>query len=86
MPHSPDHLETLLRETNKPREELLEQAVQTGLRQMWREQILARFIRGELTREQAVEKVGLDWVELAERQSRAMQEDLEWAMRAPEQP
>ena len=36
--------------------------------------------RRELSRDEAVELVGLDWVNLAERQHQAMIEDLEWAL------
>lgn len=75
-------LETLSRETNKPESEVISLAVQTGLRQMWREYCLGRYLRGELSRDEAVNSVGSDWVDLAERQHRAMQEDLAWAMQS----
>lgn len=74
------YLETLVRETHKPETEVVALAVQTGLRQLWRERTLARYLRGELTRDEAVDAVGIDWVELAERQHKAMLEDLAWAM------
>ena len=73
-------LETLLRETRKPEAELLTLAFQTGVRQLWRERILGHYLRGEITRDEAVETVGIDWVELAERQHEAMMEDLAWAL------
>jgi len=56
------------------------QAFQTGLRQLWRERILGQYLRGEITRDKAIEVAGIDWVELAERQHKAMMEDLAWAM------
>lgn len=55
-------------------------AFQAGLRQLWREHVLGRYLRGQLCREEAVKQAGIDWVELAERQHKAMQGDLEWAM------
>jgi hypothetical protein len=75
-----DYLEFLVLETEKSEDEVIARAIKSGLRQMWREQILADFINGEMTREAAVKAVGLDWVELAERQHAAMIEDLEWAL------
>ena len=69
-----------MRETHKPEAELMAQALQTGLRQLCRERILGRYLRGEITREKAIEGAGIDWVELAERQHQAMLEDLAWAM------
>ncbi len=70
----------LTRETHLEEKELIERAVEAGLRQMWRDTVLGQYLRGEISREQAVEEVGLDWVELAERQWRAAQEDLKWAL------
>ena len=74
------YLETLARETDKPEAEVMTMAFQTGLRQLWREYILGRYLREEISREEAVEAAGIDWVELAERQHEAMMEDLEWAL------
>jgi hypothetical protein len=75
------YFETLVDETQKPEAEVMTLAFQAGLRQLWRERTLGRYLRGEIDREQAVEAVGIDWVELAERQHRAMMEDLAWALR-----
>jgi hypothetical protein len=74
------YLETLARETDKPEAEVMTMAFQTGLRQLWREYNLGRYLREEISREKAVEAAGIDWVELAERQHEAMMEDLEWAL------
>lgn len=76
------YLETLVRETQKSETELIARAIPLGLRQMQREYILASYLKGELDREAAIEAVGIDWVELAERQQTAMREDLAWAMQA----
>jgi hypothetical protein len=74
------YLETLARETQKPEAELITLAFQTGLKQLWRERALGRYLRGEITRDEAVEAAGIDWVELAERQHQAVTEDLAWAL------
>ena len=74
------YLETLVRETRKPEAEVMALAFKTGLRQLWRERTLGRYLRGEITREETIEAVGIDWVELAERQHQAMMEDLAWAL------
>ena len=74
------YLETLVHETHKPAAEVMTLAFQTGLRQLWRERILGRYLRGEITRAEAIEAVGIDWVELAERQHKAMMEDMAWAL------
>jgi len=73
------YLETLMRELNKPEAEVMTLAFQAGLRQLWRERILGRYVRGEITRDEAINEAGIDWVELAERQKEAVLEDLAWA-------
>lgn len=80
MESSIAYLERLTRETHKPEAEVMTLAFQVGLRQLWREHVLGKLLRGELGREQAVELVGVDWVEIAERQHEAMREDLVWAL------
>lgn len=74
------YLEKLIRETDKAEAEVMTQAFQTGLRQLWREHVLGRYLRDEITRDEAIEAVGIDWVELAERQHETMMEDLAWAL------
>jgi hypothetical protein len=74
------YLETLTRETHKPEAEVMTMAINTGLRQLWRENILDRFLYGKISRDEAIQLVGIDWVELAERQRTGMMEDLNWAL------
>ena len=54
-------------------------AFEAGLRQLWRERVLGQYLRGEISREHAIESAGIDWVELAEQQYDAMSEDVAWA-------
>lgn len=74
------YLEKLTHASRKPEAEVLTMAFQVGLRQLWREHVLGQYLLRKLTRDQAIEAVGIDWVELAERQHEAMREDLEWAL------
>jgi hypothetical protein len=73
------YLARLARELKRPEAEIMTMAIEVGLRQLWRERTLGQYLRGEVPREQAIERVGIDWVELAEQQKAAMSEDLAWA-------
>ncbi len=73
-------LEQLVRDTGKPEAEVMAMAVEAGARQLWREHVLGQYLRGEISRQQAAETVGIDWVDMAERQCRAMKEDVEWGL------
>jgi hypothetical protein len=74
------YLDALTEQTDRSESEVLALAIRTGLRQLWREHVLGRYLRGEIDRAQAEQAVGLDWVELAERQRDAMLEDVAWAL------
>ncbi len=47
--------------TDKSEAELMTLVFRVGLRQVWREHVLGRYLRGDLSRDDAVEAVGLDW-------------------------
>jgi len=74
------HLETIARETHKTESEVMTLAIETGVRQLWREHILGRYLRVEISRDEAIKSVGIEWVELAERQRQAVMEDITWAL------
>ena len=73
-------LGTLARETQKSEEDVIGLALQAGLRQLWREHVLSRYLCEEISRDEAVAVVGQAWVELAESQHDALAEDLAWAL------
>lgn len=54
-------------------------ALDKGLRLLWREYQLGRYLRGQISRVEVVGMVGIDWVELAERQQQAALKDVAWA-------
>jgi hypothetical protein len=78
------YLQQLVQETHKSEAEVIALAVQAGLRQLWREQLLGRYLRGQVSRQAAIEEIGIDWVDLAERQQQAVLEDMEWALTPPD--
>jgi hypothetical protein len=80
MNETTGYLDQLIRATDKSEAELMALVFRVGLRQVWREHVLGRYLRGDLSRDDAVEAVGLDWVELAERQHEAAMEDIAWAL------
>ncbi len=77
---TPQYLEALLEATGMAEAELMALVFRTGLRQLWREYVLSRYLRGEIGRDDAIDGAGLAWVELVERQREAALADLEWAL------
>jgi hypothetical protein len=74
------YLNTLARETGKSETTLMTLALEVGLRHLWRERILTCYLCGDLSRREAIEAVGIDWVELADRRQEAMIADLKWGI------
>lgn len=58
---------------------VIEQALERGLDDLWEDVVIARYLDGELAREEAVAKVGLEAVERADAASDAVDADIEWA-------
>jgi hypothetical protein len=75
------YLKTLKDELHKSETEVLALVFETGVRDLWRERALARYLRGQIHRDEAIAAAGIDWVELAERQHAAIQADLAWALK-----
>lgn len=73
-------LETLIRDTKKSEKEVMAAVFETGVRQLCRERVLGQYLNGKITRDNAIESAGIDWVELAERQHTAVMEDITWAL------
>lgn len=76
------YLKTLKEELHKSEAEIVALALETGLRDLMRERVLAKYLRGQVGRDEAIAAAGIDWVEMAERQRDAMQADLAWALKA----
>jgi hypothetical protein len=74
-------LHEIAAETGEPESHALARVIDAGVRALQRERVLARFVRDEISRDEAVAVVGLDWVLMTERQRQAIEEDVAWASR-----
>jgi hypothetical protein len=74
-------LQQLAEEMEVSEEEVIAEAVRSGIQQLRRERALAAYVRGELSRDQAIDRVGVDWVEMADRQREAVEAEVAWALK-----
>jgi hypothetical protein len=74
-------LHQIASETGESEAHALARVIDAGVRAVQRERVLARFVRGELSRDEAIASVGLDWVIMTERQQQAVEEDIAWSSR-----
>jgi predicted transcriptional regulator len=77
-----ERVEELARDREVTESEILEQAIERGVEDLWTESVLSKYIDGEIERERAVELVGLDRVKRADREVEAVEEDVEWGASA----
>lgn len=73
-------LALLARERGEEAETIIARAVKLGIEKLKQETILERYLKEEISREDAVKAVGLELVKLAERQRKALLEDIEWGL------
>lgn len=77
-----EKIEELARYRGVSESEILEQAIERGVEDLWTKSVLSKYIEGEIERERAVELVGLDKVRQAEDEMEAVEEDIEWGANA----
>lgn len=65
-----------------PESEVFEMALERGLEELWEDVLLARYFEGDLSREEAMDHVGRDKLERAERERAAVEEDVDWGLNA----
>ncbi len=60
--------------------EIIQQAVERGVGDLWRDVVIDRYFAGDLTREEAVDELGPDVVRDVDRAANAVKEDVEWGL------
>lgn len=66
----------------KPDLEIIEQALERGVEDLWIEVVLSRYVNDEIDRETAIERVGRDRVKRADRELQAVSGDAQWGLDA----
>ncbi len=75
-----DELEDLAKAKHEDISDLIAEALRIGVSKLWQERVLSMYLRGELDRKEAVKRVGLNLVKLAEKQNKAALEDVKWGL------
>jgi hypothetical protein len=65
-----------------PVSEVFERALERGLEDLWEDLVLARYFDGELSREEAIERIGRAKVERADREREVVEADVDWGLNA----
>ncbi|MDY6768785.1 MAG: ribbon-helix-helix protein, CopG family, partial [Candidatus Nanohaloarchaea archaeon] len=73
MPELTEQVDELAHEQGVSESEVLEEALEYGVKELWEKSVLAKYLRGETSREKAVELVGLEKVKRAEQEAEAVE-------------
>ena len=65
-----------------PESEVFERALERGVEDLWEDLVLARYLDGDIDREEAVELVDRSTVERAEREREVVEDDIAWGLDA----
>jgi predicted DNA-binding protein len=77
-----DRVREIAKARGLPESEVFERALERGLEDLWEDLVLARYLDGELDREEVIERVGQTKVERAEREREVVTEDVDWGLDA----
>lgn len=77
-----DRVRELARHRGVDESEVIQRAVETGVRTLFRDMIVSRYLAGDVTREEAIDELGVEVVDEVESARDAIEEDVEWGLRA----
>lgn len=75
-----DELKELAEAKHEDVPDVIAEALRIGISKLWQERVLSMYLRGELDRKEAIKRVGLNLVKLAEKQKKAALEDVKWGL------
>lgn len=79
-----DKLDYLARMTGRTEAEIVAEAIEKGLTELYRRQIADTYLSGELDREQAIAGLGEEAVEDLDYAQHAIEKDVRWGLRGNE--
>ena len=73
-------LDELVKLRHEPPAEVLAEALERGIATLYQESVVTLFLKKRLSRQKAIQLVGLQAVNTAEQQWQAVQKDLAWGL------
>jgi predicted transcriptional regulator len=61
---------------------VIQRAVEAGVETLYRDMVVSRYLADEITREEAIEELGVELVEDVESARDAVEEDVKWGLQA----
>ncbi|MFB6308988.1 MAG: hypothetical protein ABEH35_06630 [Haloarculaceae archaeon] len=77
-----DRVRKIAEARDLPESEVFERALERGLEDLWVEVVLARYLDGDIDRDEAIAQVGRSTVERADAERDLVEEDVDWGLNA----
>lgn len=73
-------IEDIAKARNEPKSKVMEEALKIGVAALWKESILDKYLTGKMSKKKAVSMVGKHLVLMAEKQKKAILQDIKWGL------
>ncbi|PSP66975.1 hypothetical protein BRC85_07780 [Halobacteriales archaeon QS_1_69_70] len=77
-----DHVHELAAHHDIDESAVIQRAVETGVETLYRNMLVRKYLADEITREEAVDQLGIEVIEEVESARAAVEEDVEWGLHA----
>ena len=77
-----DHVRELAEHHDIDESAVIQRAVETGVETLYRNMLIRRYLADEITREEAIDQLGVEVVEKVESARDAVEEDVKWGLQA----
>ncbi|MCU4801972.1 hypothetical protein OB920_16455 [Halobacteria archaeon HArc-gm2] len=77
-----ERVREIARERGMSESAVVEQALEQGIEDLWRDLVLSLYFDGKFDRDQAVDRIGRTTVERAEQERKAVEDDVSWGLDA----
>ena len=77
-----DHVRELAEHHDIDESAVIQRAVETGVETLYRNMLVRRYLADEITREEAIDQLGIEVVEEVESARDAVEEDVKWGLQA----
>ena len=77
-----DHVRELAEHHDIDESAVIQRAVETGVETLYRNMLVRRYLADEITREEAIDQLGVEVVEEVDSARDAVEEDVKWGLQA----
>ena len=77
-----DHVRELAEHHDIDESAVIKRAVETGVETLYRNMLVRRYLADEITREEAIDQLGVEVVEEVESARNTVEEDVKWGLQA----